>query len=107
MSASRRKGPYRFEYAYHTTEVDYYDEGSIEKQTVIGIDEASNFALNGVMQNIRLATFALAVASAYLAYMIYGITGISEGVKVLLRDAKGLYWKIGAGLVQTVPYFQE
>ncbi|OIR10556.1 MAG: hypothetical protein BEU05_01305 [Marine Group III euryarchaeote CG-Bathy2] len=79
---AEKQGPYRFEYTYHTTEVNYYDEGGDERQTVVRIDEASNFALNGVMQNIRLATFALAVASAYLAYMIYGITGISDRQKL-------------------------
>jgi len=79
---AEKQGPYRFEYTYHTTEVNYYDGGGDEKQTVVRIDEASNYALNGVMQNIRLATFALAVASAYLAYMIYGITGISDRQKL-------------------------
>ena len=92
------QGPYRFEYTYHTTEVNYYDEGSIERQNVVGIDEASNYALNGVMQNIRLATFALAVASAYLAYMIYGITGISDRQK-LSEILRQLQFGAGASLL--------
>ena len=95
---AEKEGPYRFEYNYHTTEVNYYDEGSSGKQTVVGIDDASNYALNGVMQNIRLATFALAVASAYLAYMIYGITGISNRQK-LSEILRQLQFGAGASLL--------
>ncbi|MCS5585194.1 MAG: hypothetical protein NZ777_17015, partial [Pseudomonadales bacterium] len=95
---AEKQGPYRFEYTYHTTEVNYYDEGGDEKQTVVRIDEASNYALNGVMQNIRLATFALAIASAYLAYMIYGITGISDRQK-LSEILRQLQFGAGASLL--------
>lgn len=95
---AEKEGPYRFEYNYHTTEVNYYDGSSSEKQTVVGIDDASNYALNGVMQNIRLATFALAVASAYLAYMIYGITGISDRQK-LSEILRQLQFGAGASLL--------
>ena len=95
---AEKEGPYRFEYNYHTTEVNYYDGGSSEKQTVVGLDDASNYALNGVMQNIRLATFALAVASAYLAYMIYGITGISDRQK-LSEILRQLQFGAGASLL--------
>ena len=95
---AEKEGPYRFEYNYHTTEVNYYDGSSSEKQTVVGIDDASNYALNGVMQNIRLATFALSVASAYLAYMIYGITGISDRQK-LSEILRQLQFGAGASLL--------
>ena len=95
---AEKEGPYRFEYNYHTTEVNYYDGSSSEKQTVVGLDDASNYALNGVMQNIRLATFALAVASAYLAYMIYGITGISDRQK-LSEILRQLQFGAGASLL--------
>ena len=95
---AEKQGPYRFEYTYHTTEVNYYDGGSDEKQTVVRIDEASNYALNGVMQNIRLATFALAIASAYLAYMIYGITGISDRQK-LSEILRQLQFGAGASML--------
>ena len=95
---AEKEGPYRFEYNYHTTEVNYYDGSSSEKQTVVGIDDASNYALNGVMQNIRLATFALAIASAYLAYMIYGITGISDRQK-LSEILRQLQFGAGASLL--------
>ena len=94
-SDAEKEGPYRFEYNYHTTEVNYYDGGSSEK---VGIDDASNYALNGVMQNIRLATFALAIASAYLAYMIYGITGISDRQK-LSEILRQLQFGAGASLL--------
>ncbi len=92
---AEKEGPYNFEYNYHTTEVKYYDGGSSEK---VGIDDASNYALNGVMQNIRLATFALAIASAYLAYMIYGITGISDRQK-LSEILRQLQFGAGASLL--------
>ncbi len=98
VSGAEKEGPYNFEYNYHTTEVNYYDGSSSEKQTVVGIDDASNYALNGVMQNIRLATFALAVASAYLAYMIYGITGISDRQK-LSEILRQLQFGAGASLL--------
>ena len=98
VSGAEKEGPYNFEYNYHTTEVNYYDEGSIERQNVVGIDEASNYALNGVMQNIRLATVALAVASAYLGYMIYGITGISDRQK-LSEILRQLQFGAGASLL--------
>ena len=98
VSGAEKEGPYNFEYNYHTTEVNYYDGGSSEKQTVVGIDDASNYALNGVMQNIRLATFALAIASAYLAYMIYGITGISDRQK-LSEILRQLQFGAGASLL--------
>ena len=93
-----REGPYRFEYAYHTTDVVYYDGGGAEKQTTVRIDDASNYALNGVIQNVRLATLALAAASAYLAYLIYGITGISDRNKLsaILRQ---LQFGAGASLL--------
>ena len=95
---AEREGPYRFEFAYHTTEVAYYDSGGAEKQTDVKIDDASNYALNGVMQNVRLATLALAAASAYLAYLIYGITGISDRNKLsaILRQ---LQFGAGASLL--------
>ena len=88
-------GASHFEYNYYTTEVNYYDGSAIEKQTVVRIDDVSNYALNQVMQNIRLATIALAAASVYLAYMIYGITGISDRQKLseILRKLQ-----FGAGI---------
>ena len=96
--AAEREVPYRFEFAYHTTEVAYYDSEGAEKQTNVKIDDASNYALNGVLQNVRLATLALAAASAYLAYLIYGITGISDRNKLsaILRQ---LQFGAGASLL--------
>ena len=95
---AEREGPYRFESAYHTTEVAYYDGGDAEKQTVVKVDDVSNYALNGVMQNVKLATLALAGASTYLAYLIYGITGISDRNKLsaILRQ---LQFGAGASLL--------
>ncbi len=91
-------GASHFEYNYYTTEVNYYDGGAIEKQSVVRIDDESNYALNRVMQNIRLATIALAAASVYLAYMIYGITGISDRQK-LSEILRQLQFGAGASLL--------